>query len=229
MKIRLDKFLSNNTGFSRNHIHKLIKCRYIFVNGFEVNDIAIKIDPEKDQISIQDEEIKTIGNVYIALNKPKQYLCTNSFEEECPSILTLINEPYVSNLHIIGRLDKDTTGLIILTNDGEFTHRIKNPRSNIDKEYEVILEKEITKEMINKLKQPIKMDGKLLKPNKLSNINGNKCNICIQEGKYHQIKRLFEIVGNKVIELNRIRIGNLKLYDLNLDLSKYCFIEKEMI
>ncbi len=229
MKIRLDKFLSNNTEFSRSHIHKLIKCGYIFVNGVEVKDIATKIDPEIDQINIEDEQVKTIGNIYIALNKPKQYLCTNSFEEECPSILSLIKEVYALDLHIVGRLDKDTTGLVLLTNDGQFTHKIKNPKSEIDKEYEVTLEKDITKDMINKLKQPIKMDGKLLKPNKISNVHDNKCNICIQEGKYHQIKRLFEMVGNKVIELNRIRIGNLKLEDLNLDISKYCFIEKEMI
>ena len=122
MKIRLDKFLSNNTEFSRNHIHKLIKCGYIFVNGKEASDIAMKIDPEIDQINIEDEQIKTIGNIYLILNKPQGYLCTNSYQEDAPSILSLINEPYVNDLHIVGRLDKDTTGLVILTNDGAFTH-----------------------------------------------------------------------------------------------------------
>ncbi len=229
MKIRLDKFLSNNTEFSRSHIHKLIKCGYIFVNGNQAEDIAMKIDPECDQISIEDEEVKSIGNVYIALNKPKGYLCTNSYEEDCPSILTLINEPFVNDLHIVGRLDKDTTGLVILTNDGAFTHWVKNPKSNIDKEYEVVLEKPITKEMINKLKTPIKMDGKLLKPSVLTNVQDNTCNITIKEGKYHQIKRLFEMVGNKVIDLNRIRIGNLWLKDLNLKNGTYKTIDKQII
>ncbi len=226
MKIRLDKYLSNNTEFSRSHIHKLIKCGYIFVNGKEVNDIAIKIDPDLDQINIEDEVVQQVGNIYIALNKPKQYLCTNSYEEDCPSILTLINETYAHDLHIVGRLDKDTTGLVILTNDGQFTHKIKNPKSNIDKEYEVILDKPLTNEMINKLKQPIKMDGKLLKPSLITNVAENKCNITIKEGKYHQIKRLFEMVNNKVVELNRIRIGNLKLNELNLELGYYTFIKE---
>lgn len=229
MKIRLDKFIANNTTYTRTQVCKLIKQNIVYVNNQIVNDNSLKINPEQDVVNINDRLIQPLKNVYIAFNKPKGFLSTTSFYEEKPSVLELINGYDAYELHIIGRLDLDTTGLILITNDGDYTHHLKNPKFNIEKEYEVLLKKPLDNNMLKKLNQPLKMDGKTLKPFKITNINENKLNITITEGKYHQIKRIFEMIGNQVIELNRIRIGNLRLDKLNLKPSEYCEILKDEV
>ena len=220
---RLDKFISNNTNYSRKNTKKIINLKKVTINDFVVTDETIKINPEKDVIKINDEIIGKKSFVYIALNKPKGYVCSNSNIEGL-NVFELILENH-KNLHTIGRLDKDTTGLVILTNDGSFTHFIKSPKNEIEKEYQVWLEKPFEKNMFDKLNQDIYLDGKKIKKFKIKNIDQNKLNIILYEGKYHHIKRIFKIVNNPVIKLNRIRINKLSLENLNLELGKYKYIE----
>lgn len=227
--MRIDKFLSNNSVYSRSQINKLIKENRITINNQIVKIGSININENIDIIKINNETIKQIGLIYIALNKPENYLCTNKITEKNPSIISLLKNFLEYDLHIIGRLDKNTTGLVILTNDGQFTHFLKKPDNNIEKEYEVVLNDELTLDKINKLNKPIIMDGKLLKEIIFLNLNFNKVNVVIKEGKYHQIKRLFRLVGLEVIKLNRIRINNLKLDNLNIEIGKYIKVEKRDI
>ncbi len=224
--MRLDKIISNNTELSRKDVNKLLKKKIVKVNDNVVLDGSHKIDINNDVITIYDEEITICNFIYIALNKPNGYVCSNS-NHDGESILNLIEENYLKDLHIVGRLDKDTTGLILITNDGHFTHQIKNSKHKVEKEYEVILEKNFTNEMNDVLNKGIMLDGEKLKPFKISNVNNNKLNITLIQGKYHQIKRMFEIVNNKVIKLKRIRIGKLTLKNLKLNEGEYTFVNKE--
>lgn len=218
--MRLDRFIANNTFYSRKEVSKIIRKKIVKVNNLIVTDGAYLIDIKIDEVKIDDLVITNNQFVYLVLNKPKDYICSSS-NNEGNSILNLIDENKWKNLHIVGRLDKDTTGLILITNDGQFTHKIKSKKYCIEKEYEVILEKEFTNKMLEELQTDIFLDGKKLKPFQIFNINKNCLNIILIEGKYHQIKRIFEIVKNPVIELKRIRIGNIKIHDLNLNEGEY--------
>ena len=211
--MRLDKFIANNTFYSRKEVNKIIRKKMVLVNDKIIIEAAYKIDVLNDIVKINDLVISN-----------KEYICSNS-DKEVQSVLNLIEENNWKNLHIIGRLDKDTTGLVLITNDGQFTHKIKNNKYHVEKEYEVVLEKEFTKEMFEELQKDIVLDGKKLKPFQILNINRNKLNIILTEGKYHQIKRLFAVVKNSVIDLKRIRVGKINLYDLNLDEGEYLEID----
>ena len=224
--MRLDKFISNNSAFSRNEASKIIRSGNVKVNDQIIKDTSFCVDENSDIIIVYNKIINYQKYHYIILYKPKGYICSNSNIDGI-SILNLIDEPSIKNLHIVGRLDKDTTGIVILTNDGGFTHNLKNPKYNIEKEYEVTLKKTFTNQMYNTLKSGIKLDGKILKPFKIHNVNDNKLNIILTEGKHHQIKRMFSAVNNEVIDLKRIRIANLLLNNFDLNEGEYLVFKKE--
>ncbi|MGL5308430.1 MAG: pseudouridine synthase, partial [Metamycoplasmataceae bacterium] len=163
MKIRLDKFMSSQNFGSRNHVKKLIKTKIIAIDGQIVSDNSIKIDPLINKITFKNKIIEYKKFIYIVLNKPKNYVCANK-DNLNKTIFDLINKYENLNLHIVGRLDKDTTGMVLLTNNGEWTHKLKAPNSNIEKEYNVILKNELNDEMIEKIQSHIILDNKILKP-----------------------------------------------------------------
>lgn len=140
--MRLDKFLSNNSNYSRKEISKIIKNKNVIVNKKIICDPSYKI-LNSDEIFLFNKKINS-NNVYYALNKPKGYICSNN-NYDGKSVFDLFDKNInTKNLHIVGRLDKNTTGLVLITNDGNFTHKIKHNKNEIEKEYEVILEKEIS-------------------------------------------------------------------------------------
>jgi len=147
--------------------------------------------------------------------EPKNYVCANKDNLHLTIFDILSNYKNIV-LRIVGRLDKDTTGLILLTNDGNWSHNLKAPKSNIEKEYEVILRNPISNLMIEKINSELILDNKKLKPIIFLQTGFNTCNIILNEGKYHQIKRMFHLVNNDVLELKRIRIGEFKLEEFNL-------------
>lgn len=161
-------------------------------------------------------KIKKDEIVYIALNKPKGYVCALK-DNTAPTIMKLINGEY-KGLHIVGRLDKDTTGLIILTNDGSYTHKVTHPKKHVRKIYEVTLEKEFVLEDKLKIEQGMTIDhGKTkLKPGKVEIVKPNLIKLEITEGKFHQVKKMMSALNNKVTNLHRIQFDNLELKDLNL-------------
>lgn len=219
--MRIDKFISNNTNLSRKEVNKLLKTKNVYVNGNFITQKNYKVNINNDIVMLNNKLIVNKKYFYIALNKPINYVCSTN-DNDGDSILNLLDPKYqIKNLHIIGRLDKDTTGLIIITNDGHFTHRIKSPKSMIAKVYQVELLNNLNEEMLERLQQPIYLDGILLKKFEILNINKNKLTIKIFEGKYHQIKRIFKIVNNRVVKLNRVSVGELHLNKLSINIGEY--------
>ena len=209
---RLDKIVSNYTSYSRKEVKDLIKKKRIKVN----DDLALKpeqkVDEEKDVIKIDDDVLSIKKNIYIVMNKPKGYItATKDYSQE--TVIDLLDEDYfIYDIFPVGRLDKDTTGLLILTNDGAFSHEIVSPRKEHIKVYIADLDSEITDKMIKGFEIGVKLDdGTVCKKAKLENIDAKKARVTITEGKYHQVKRMFEAFDAKVLNLKRIQIGNFCL------------------
>ena len=208
---RLDKIVSNYTSFSRSEVKKLIKEKRIKVNNEFVFKSDIKIDVNFDKITIDNKIIQIKEKIYLILNKPKGYI-TATEDKSSATVLDLISEEYKArNIFPVGRLDKDTTGLLILTNDGTFAHNITSPNKNKSKVYIATLDTPITDKMKLEFEKGVILNDGKCKPASLEIINKFTAKVTITEGKYHQIKRMFGCFGAKVIELKRIQIGNLKL------------------
>lgn len=208
---RLDKVISNQTNYTRSDVKKLIKAKKVMVNNVIINKPEIKVDIENDIICVNSVNITFKRNTYLVLNKPKG--CISATEDrKMPTVLDIISKDYGNrNLFPVGRLDKDTTGLMILTNDGEFAHNILSPRKHTKKIYIATIDINVTEEMIKGFEQGVNLiDGKC-KPSKLEKINEHIAKVTLTEGKYHQIKRMFGCYKAKVIELKRVQIGNFIL------------------
>lgn len=172
---------------------------------------------------------KLIEPIFVALNKPAGFVCARKDKRD-ETIMSLLGEE-MANLHIVGRLDKDTTGLIILTNDGQFTHNATHPKKHIAKVYEVTLEKPITDEGIEKLQSGLSIDyGKTpVKPALVQKQTNNIILLTIVEGKFHQVKKMMMAIDNRVSSLHRVAFGKVKLNELNLKSGEYKIIKKEDI
>lgn len=232
--MRIDKFLSNCGIGSRNDVKKYLKQKKVCIDGNIETKSDIKIDTDKNQIFFNGKKIEYKKYTYIMMNKPKEVI-SSTFDKNEKTIIDLLDEKYKSlNLFPVGRLDKDTTGLIILTNDGNFAHNTLSPKKHVDKTYYAEVEgKEITYDEIEKFKEGIIIDGGYkCKSSKLEILNTeqyiSKIIIEISEGKYHQIKRMFESIERKVISLKRIKFGEMNI-DNNLHEGQYReFTENEI-
>jgi len=213
--MRLDRFLANSKLGSRNDVKRIIKDGYVSVNGKKILRPDFHINPENDTIYVFDQKIIFKKHVYIMLNKPKGVICTN--ESYVRNVFNFLPDDYIKyDLHSVGRLDKDTEGLLIITNDGIYTHNVISPKKHVEKEYYVELEKSIKEHELKVFDEGVILDdGYKTLPAKYKIIDMNKLFLTIYEGKFHQVKRMFEAVGNKVNYLKRVRIGKL-LLDPNL-------------
>ena len=218
--MRLDKFLSNNTPYSRSQIHKLIRLGDVRVNGNS------KLKPEQkiltsDEVYLHNELIAQRQPQYLMMHKPAGYVCATQ-DSDNPTVMDLLDEDFLDELQIVGRLDKDTTGLLLLTDDGQWNHRITAPVSHCKKTYKVDLAEAISPETSMQFQQGVLLDGekKLTAPAKLEIINSHQAYLTISEGKYHQVKRMFAAVGNHVTALHREKIGGLQL-DPKLQAGEY--------
>ena len=218
---RIDKIISEQTHYSRKDIKKLISQGAVFVNGEQVKKPESKYDENDISIIINGQEIEIRKNVYLLLNKPKGYISSTETRSQ-KTVLDLIPEKYKNrNLFPAGRLDKDTTGLMLITDDGEFSHNILSPRKHVKKEYEVVLDIPVTSAMAEGFKEGVELNDGKCKPSDLEITGEYTAIVTLTEGRYHQIKRMFGCYGAKVVELNRICIGNLYLpEDLELGAVK---------
>lgn len=218
--MRLDKFLANNNIGTRSEVKKLIKNGRVKVGDQIVKDSSINIDEHSDVILVDNKPIIYEEFYYIMLNKPAGYVCS-AHEKGETSILNLILEDFRTKLYPIGRLDKDTTGLLILTNDGPLTHNLLSPRKHVDKEYYVKLNNNLKEGDKEKFEGGLDIgDDEPTKPAKLIQKSDNECHVIIHEGRFHQIKRMFEALDNEVIGLKRLRMKNLVL-DTSLQEGEY--------
>ena len=213
-EIRINKFIANCGICSRRSADNIISQGRVKINGQVVTDLATRVS-KNDKVEVDSKEIKLEDNkVYIMLNKPKGYVTTSKEQFNRPSVLDLvkINE----RVFPVGRLDMDSEGLLLLTNDGDFTNRIIHPTKHVSKQYEVVLKEEITSQQIEKLEKGIDIGGYITRPAKVKKVKKNVIIITIKEGKNRQIRKMCEAVDNKVIALKRVQIGELELGSLKV-------------
>ncbi|NLZ45619.1 MAG: rRNA pseudouridine synthase [Clostridiales bacterium] len=222
--MRLDRFISSQVGnLSRKDVKELCKKNLITVNGIPAKRSDDKVNPKLDIISVKGNEISYNKYIYIMLNKPQGYVCSTR-DGLSPTVLSLLpKELQRKGLFPAGRLDKDTEGFVLITDDGELSHKMLSPKNHVPKKYYVELEKPIGNDYIKIFSSGMEIDnGDICKPSELIPIsnNPNSCYVILHQGMYHQVKRMFETLGNKVVFLKRISIGGLSL-DENLALGEW--------
>ena len=219
--MRLDKFIASVTDHSRNDAKKLIKQGYVQVNGHIYRQADSTIDTAHDTIQLFEQALTAPQARYFMLHKPAGVVCANK-DSEHPTVIDLINEPKKYELQIVGRLDKDTTGLVLLTDDGQWNHKITSPSKNCSKVYLVSLKHHIKSDTAAMFSEGVllKSETKKTRPAKLTVLDEHHARLSIQEGKYHQVKRMFAAVGNRVEQLHRHSIGTIEL-DSNLPAGEY--------
>ena len=230
---RIDKILSNLGYGTRKDLKKIVKNGMVQVNGVTIKDSAMKVDPEKDKIVINGEEIFYREFIYLMMNKPAGVISA-TFDNKDETVIDLLEvEHQVFEPFPVGRLDKDTVGLLLLTNDGDLNHRLISPKWKVDKVYFAKIDRKVTEEDIEKFKHGITLDDgyrckeAILEIQKASE-EGSEIVLTIQEGKFHQVKRMFEAVGKKVTYLKRIEFGTLPL-DEDLEEGEYRELTEEEI
>ncbi len=208
---RIDRILSEQTNYSRKEIKRLVSKGLVLVNGLVVRKSDEKYDDDNISIKINGKDIRVSKHFYLLLNKPKGYVSTTVSDKD-KTVIDLVPDKYKTRtLFPAGRLDKDTTGLMLITDDGVFAHNILSPKKHIKKIYEVVIDKEISVEMVNGFRDGVKLNDGECKSALLEKIDTNKCLVTLTEGRYHQIKRMFGNYKAKVIELKRICMGELYL------------------
>ena len=244
---RLDKVLSHHGYGTRKDVKKLLHTQVVTLNGKRITDPSVHIDIDKDTLCVDEEEVKLQKDLYIMLNKCRDVVCANK-DGEHATVFDLIDENLRhrflgGDLHTMGRLDIDTEGLLILTTDGQLTHRMLNPKTHAPKTYAVTLRDKLTSEQkadytakfskgfyIERDQneagfdcQPSRlvwMDSGLVTGKLKQNSEGTDCVLTITEGKFHQVKRMFAAQGNEVIYLKRVKMGDLDL-DPSIETGKY--------
>ena len=225
--MRLDKFICDCTGLTRTQAGKSIRQGLVSINGEPVKQAARQVSVT-DQVELDGEPLQLIGPRYIMLHKPAGYVCAND-DPEHPIVFTLLDEPLVERLHTVGRLDLDTTGLLLLTDDGQWSHRLTSPKHHVAKTYRVWTADPIPADAIAQFAAGVMLRGEKepTKPAQLELVATHEALLTIHEGRYHQVKRMFAAIGNKVERLHRERIGALQLpVDLAEGESRYLTVEE---
>ena len=214
--MRLDKYLVECGIGSRKEVKKIIDNKLVSVNDKIISSSKENVDEEKDIVKYRDEIIKYKKFRYYILNKKGGYI-TAVDDPKDKTVIDLLPEWVIKkDLAPVGRLDKDTEGLLLLTNDGQLNHRLLSPKSHVDKTYYAELEKNISEDDLEKLRNGVDIGGYMTMPALAEKIEDKKIHLTIKEGKFHQVKKMLEAVENKVVYLKRISFGNLKLNDMEL-------------
>ena len=205
--VRLNKYLSNLGIASRRDIKSLLKQQVVTVNGVRVKESGFRIDPKTDDIRLNGEKIKPPELVYFLINKPKGVVSTTEDEYGRKNVTSLI--PTKKRIYPVGRLDKDTTGLLILTNDGELTNILTHPKFHVDKVYRLKISEEISKEQLRALRNGVLLDDGITAPADVKVLSNTILEMKIHEGRNRQIRRMCETVGIKLLELQRVKFGSI--------------------
>lgn len=210
---RIDKFIAKTLNISRTDAKSYIKKGLVSVNSVKIINSSLKIDESRDIVVCSGTELEYRKFVYIMMNKPKGVISASEGKKEKTVIDILPDDMKRKNLFPAGRLDKDTTGFMLITDDGDFAHRILSPKNHIPKTYIAALDKPFDIQVINEFEKGVKLYDDLCMPAELSAVDGDytKALITIRQGMYHQIKRMFKKFGITVMELERIKMGGLML------------------
>lgn len=208
---RLDKVISNQLGYSRKEVKDLVKNKRVLINEVLALKSDIKVDINTDVIKVDGEEIDVKKFVYLMLNKPKGYVSATE-DKTMPTVLELVPMEYSHrDLFPAGRLDRDTTGLMLITDNGEFAHNILSPKKHVKKTYNVVIDIPMTEEMVVGFKNGVNLIDGECKSSELIITGEYSGTVILTEGRYHQIKRMFGCFGAKVLELERVGMGNFSL------------------
>jgi 16S rRNA pseudouridine516 synthase len=213
---RLDKVLANLGYGSRKEVKALVKSKEVLIDGEIVKDSSMQIDPEKNEIVVSGEKINYRKYIYILLNKPAGVVSA-TFDKYDETVIDLIDEEYkVFEPFPVGRLDKDTVGFLLITNDGELNHRLISPKWHVDKVYYAEIDRKVEENDIRAFEKGVTLDdGYKCLPAKLEILeadeNGSEVRVTLQEGKFHQVKRMFNSVGKNVEYLKRVSFGPMSL------------------
>jgi len=209
MKMRLQKYLAMCGVCSRRHAEEMIMEGRVRVNNFTVRELGVKIDPEKDVVAVGKRVVgQNDRKVYVAVNKPKGVI-TSCSGEQGANITALVKVP--ERLYPAGRLDKDSTGLVLLTNDGELAERLMHPRYAHEKEYVVEHTPAMEPWAYVRLAKGVRLKVNVTQPAEVKRETAYRFRIVLREGRYHQVRRMCEALGTKVTMLKRVRIGPLRL------------------
>ncbi|MCC8424626.1 pseudouridine synthase [Mucilaginibacter sp. UR6-11] len=229
--IRLNRYIANAGICSRRKADELIIAGVVSVNGEVVNELGLKVDPMKDEIRYNGETLKREKNVYVLLNKPKDYITTTDDPQERRTVMQLVEKASRERIYPIGRLDRNTTGLLLMTNDGDLADKLSHPRSNITKLYHVELSKSLAQGDLNKLLFGLELEDGPIKPDSVSYVTGGtkkEVGVQIHSGKNRIVRRMFEHLGYEVVKLDRVVYANLTKKDLPR--GRWRFLdEKEVI
>ncbi|MGL4981228.1 MAG: pseudouridine synthase [Fusobacteriaceae bacterium] len=218
MEMRLEKYLISCGIDTGKKIKERIRAGEITVDGEIETDIGIHINPETQKVLHLGKELSVKSFRYYVFNKPAGYLTavSNPINDK-PTVMDVLPKWIdTQGLAPVGRLDRDTEGLLIFTNDGEFNHFLTHPDKTIEKTYYAELIRDITDDEISKLEMEIEFHGYCFKPGKAKRVSENSIHLTITEGKYHQVKKMLRAVGNKVVYLKRIKFGKLTLGEMKL-------------
>lgn len=213
--MRLDKLLASSTQLSRSQVKSAIKKSSVKVNSITVTNPALKVS-EDDRVVFNNQSIEFPRDLYYVLYKPPGYICSTQ-DEEYPSALNILSDCTSPNLHFAGRLDQDTTGLVLITSDGNWSHKVTSPRKKCHKTYKVWLKHSINQIQIQQLEQGILLNGesKPTLPAEVEKIDEKILKLTICEGRYHQVKRMIAAVNNRVVRLHRESVGQVNLEGLS--------------
>lgn len=230
---RIDKILANLGFGTRKEIKAVVKNGEVKINGAVIKDSSMKIDPDKSTIEVGGNVVEYKKNIYLLMNKP-QGVVSATFDNYDETVIDILEPEYQAFKPFpVGRLDKDTEGLLLITNDGELNHRMISPKNHVDKVYYAEIDKYLDERDVNRFKKGIQLkDGYKCLPGKLhiieSDEDGAKVEVTIQEGKFHQVKRMFNALGKNVVYLKRIKFGPIEL-DKDLNLGQYRELSKNEI
>lgn len=209
--MRIDKYLCDGSELSRTLAHRAIKQGRVQINNAVVSKFSIHVT-DADLVTLDNTPISQTGQRYYMLHKPTAYVCANS-DNDHPVVLDLLNEINKDRLQICGRLDIDTTGLVLISDDGKWNHRVTSPNQDKTKRYQVNLAEVLETEAIKQLSEGIVLKGEIkpCRPAEIEHTGSHSIILSISEGRYHQVKRMLAAVGNHVTGLHRISIGGIEL------------------
>jgi 23S rRNA pseudouridine2605 synthase len=215
--IRLNRYISNSGICSRRKADELIAAGVVSVNGVVVSELGQKVDPFKDEIRYNGELLKREKKVYVILNKPKDYITTTDDPQERKTVMQLVEKASRERIYPVGRLDRNTTGLLLMTNDGDLADKLSHPKNGITKIYHVELSKSLSQGDLNKIQFGLELEDGIIKPDSVSYVTGGskrEVGIQIHSGKNRIVRRIFEHLGYEVVKLDRVVYGNLTKKDL---------------
>ncbi len=211
---RLQKVISNSGLTSRRSAEIYIQDGRVKVNGQVVTEMGFKVKPS-DIVLVDNKPLPQQDKVYFVMNKPRKVISTLDDEKGRPTVKDYINQNIIERIFPVGRLDWDTTGVLIFTNDGDLTNKLLKPNSNVEKQYLVRIDGLLRKDSSKKIEKGVDIGGYITKPARIINVEYDKhkksslVTLIIHEGKFHQVKRMFEAVGHPVKKLRRERFGNI--------------------